>query len=113
MVLLGDFNFIENKIDTKNQHLFKITKDKLAFKKLKEKSDLIHIFRENYTSKKFYTYINKKKAIRIDRIYIDSSLKTKVEKFQYYPTINTYHIMMPLISFKYVTKMRWGQGLIN
>ena len=110
VILLGDFNFIENKIDTKNQHLFKITKDKLAFKKLKEKYDLIDIFRENDTNKKLYTYINKKGATRIDRIYIDSTLKTKVENFQYIPTINTDHIMMPLISFKYVTKIRWGQG---
>ena len=110
MILLGDFNFIENKIDTKNQHLFKITKAKLAFKKLKEKYDLIDMFRENDTNKKLYTYINKKGATRIDRIYIDSTLKTKVENFQYIPTINANRIMMPLISFKYVTKIRWGQG---
>ena len=73
MVLLRDFNFIENKIDTKNQHLFKITKDKLAFKKLKEKKNLIDIFKENYASKKLYIYINKKETTHIDRIYIDSS----------------------------------------
>ena len=47
VILLRDFNFIENTIDIKNQHLFKITKDKLAFKKLIEKNDLIDIFREN------------------------------------------------------------------
>ena len=65
VILLGDFNFIENKIDTKNQHLFKITKHKLAFKKLKEKNDLIDIFRENHSSKKLYTYINSKYFFRI------------------------------------------------
>ena len=111
LIILGDFNFVENKIDTKNQHLFKLTKDiLLAFKKLKENNDFIGIFRENYTKKKII-YINKKGATRIDRIYINSSLKAKVENFQYYPTINTDHIMMPLISFKYVTKIRWGQGI--
>ena len=111
LIILGDFNFVENKIDTKNQHLFKLTKDKLNFKKLKEKYDLIDVFKENYTSKKLYTYINKKGATCIDRIYINSSLKAKVEKFQYFPTVNTDHIMMPLISLKYVTKIRWGKGI--
>ena len=48
---------------------------------MKEIYDLIDIFRENYTSKKIYTYINKKGATRIDRIYINSSLKTKVKNF--------------------------------
>ena len=61
--------------------------------------------RENYTKKKLFTYINKKGATRIDRIYINSSLKAKVENFQYYPTINTDRIMMPLISFIYITKI--------
>ena len=112
LILLGDFNFVENKFNTKNQHLFKLTKDKLAFKKLKEKNDFIDIFREkNFNKKKLFTYINKKGATRIDRIYISSALKVKVENFQYYPTINTDHIMMPLISLKYLTKIRWGKGI--
>ena len=98
---MEDFNFVENKIETKIQHLFKLTKDILAFKKLKENNDFINIFRENYTKKKLFTYINKKGATCIDRIYINSSLKAKVENFQYFLTINTDHIMMPLISLKY------------
>ena len=111
MIILGDFNFVENKIDTKNQHLFKLTKDKLAFKKLKEENDFIDIFREKNLKQKIFTYINKKGATRIDRIYINSSLKAKVENFKYYPTVNTDHIMMPLISLKYVAKLRWGKGI--
>ena len=46
VIFLGDFNFVKSKIDTKNQHLFKITKEKVAFKKLKKK-DFIDIFREH------------------------------------------------------------------
>ena len=111
VIILGDFNFVENKIDTKNQHLFKLTKDKLAFKKLKEENDFIDIFRENNSKQKLFTYINKKGATRIDRIYINSSLKAEVENFQYYPTVNTDHIIMPLISLKYVAKIRWGKGI--
>ena len=37
VIFLGDFNFVKSKIDTKNQHLFKITKEKVAFKKLKRR----------------------------------------------------------------------------
>ena len=54
VILLGDFNFIENKTDTENQHLFKITKDKLALKKLKEKNDLINILGLPESSVRFY-----------------------------------------------------------
>ena len=46
VIFLGDFNFVKSKIDTKNQHLFKITKEKVAFKKLKKKEILL-IYLEN------------------------------------------------------------------
>ena len=36
IIILGDFNFIEDKIDTKNEHLFKISKDKIEFRKQKK-----------------------------------------------------------------------------
>ena len=42
-IIIGDFNFIKDKIDTKNEHLFKISKDKIEFQKLKEENDLIDI----------------------------------------------------------------------
>ena len=46
VIFLGDFNFVKSKIDTKNQHLFKITKEKVAFKKLKKKK-IVLIYLEN------------------------------------------------------------------
>ena len=40
-------------------------------------------------------------------LHISSSLKTKTQSFHYVPTINTDHIMMPLISLKYIIKIKW------
>ena len=32
-IILGDFNFVESKLDTKNQYLFRNTRDKTLFRK--------------------------------------------------------------------------------
>ena len=53
IIILGDFNFIEDKLDTKNEHLFKISKDKIEFQKLKEENDLIDIYRKCNKNKKY------------------------------------------------------------
>ena len=68
-IILGDFNFIESKLDTKNQHLFTITKDKKTFKLFKNENGIIDIFRKKNKTQKIYTFKNKKGATRIDRIY--------------------------------------------
>ena len=60
IIIIGDFNFIEAKLDTKNEHLFKISKDKIEFYKLKEENDLIDIYRKCSKIKKNYTYQNRK-----------------------------------------------------
>ena len=110
IIILGDFNFIEDKLDTKNEHLFKISKDKIEFQKLKEENDLIDIYRKCNKNKKIYTYQNRKGATRIDRIYISSSFKPLVENIKYTPTIKTDHILMPVLQIKTTPKTRWGPG---
>ena len=74
-----DFNFVENKINNKNQHLFRITKDEIAFKKLKEQNDFIDIFREKFNNKNFL-HISIKNGNQ--NKYISFSLKKKIENFQ-------------------------------
>ena len=109
-IILGDFNFIESKLDTKNQHLFTITKDKKTFKLFKNENGIIDIFRKKNKTQKIYTFKNKKGATRIDRIYISSSLIPFIEGIKHIPTIKTDHIFMPTIELKYTTKTRWGKG---
>ena len=112
IIILGDFNFIEAKLDTKNEHLFKISKDKIEFQKLKE-NDLIDIYRKCNKTKKIYTYQNRRSATRIDRIYISSSFIPLVENINYIPTIKTDHILMPVLQIKTTPKTRWDQEHIN
>ena len=110
IILLGDFNFIENKIDTKNEHLFRLTKDKLAFKSLRTEFNLIDFFRKQNKTEKIFTFKNQRGATRIDRIYISEKLIPFIKENLYLPTIRTDHVMMPFIAIKCIKKIKWGNG---
>ena len=82
IIILGDFNFVTSILDRNTQNLNSI--DNLAcppFLELQEKIDLIDTFRITNPKRRLYTYYHtdRKSKSRIDRIYIDVELSSRVE----------------------------------
>ena len=94
------------KIDTKNEYLFRLTKDKLAFKCLRTEINLIDFYRKQNKTEKIFTFKNPKGATRIDRIYISEKLIPFIKENLYLPTICTDHVMMPVISIKCIKQIK-------
>ena len=63
IIILGEFNFIEDKIDTKNAQLFHLTKDKIEFTKLREQNHIFDIYEKIINVRKFI-HIKIKKVLQ-------------------------------------------------
>ena len=58
IIIVGDFKFVENGLDILNKNLFKNTKDKRAFKKMRQNYYLVDIYRIYHKSKTLFSYRN-------------------------------------------------------
>ena len=111
IIIVGDVNFVQNEIDTLNKNLFKNTKDKRAFKKMRQNYDLLDIYRIYHKSKTLFPYRNPRGATRINRMYLTNQHKHYIKKFEYVPTMATDHLLSPVVTINLPIKIKWGSGL--
>jgi len=111
VLMAGDYNFVEDPLDTRNQHLFRNTKDKKRFKLLRENQNLRDLYRENNDLKQIFTFANAVAATRIDRIYVNENLTSLTKNIDYLPAIDTDHLLLPYVEIETPTKIKWGPGI--
>ena len=107
-ILGGDFNFIENKLDTAN--LFRRFIEARLFGDIKKDTEIHDIFRILHPQDKKYTYIKGGSASRLDRFYMSKSYGCKLVSTDFTPTLFSDHVSSPILNIRKQPKIRWGRG---
>ena len=112
VIIGGDFNFVEEIIDTTSKHFYK-SKDIAKWIEFRQHYKLKYVYRHNNLLAKMYTFISKKSATRIDRFYVNSE-NNKSENIKHIPVTFTDHTMVPIIESTIEIKdRRWGKGTLK
>ena len=77
VIIAGDFNLDLNPID-RTGHYTPNTNDKILFQKILTNFDLIDSYRYLYPNSRTFSFFRSYSTSRLDRIYISSSLITKI-----------------------------------
>ena len=77
VIIAGDFNLVTNPID-RTRHFTPNTIDKILFQKLLSNLDFIDSYRYVYPYSKTFSFSRSHTTSRLDRIYISSSLTSKI-----------------------------------
>ncbi|CAG2250566.1 unnamed protein product [Mytilus edulis] len=108
-ILTGDFNFIEDKIDSNNMNcrLNKYILDK--FKSIKDTLKIKDVYREIHKDKANFTCYNiSGSRTRIDRFYADNEFINKISEIKHIPYKKSDHKMVQInIQYK---RQKWGRG---
>ncbi|CAC5388192.1 unnamed protein product [Mytilus coruscus] len=108
-IMLGDFNCIDQQIDTKNPNIVLDNTIILLYKELCTMFNILDSYRYKYPKKISYTFIGNKGAkTRIDKICISEALKHKIRDLKHIPYQYSDHKIV-YISLK-LQKTKRGNG---
>ena len=82
IIIVGDFNLVLNPID-RTGHFTPNTNDKILFQTILSNFDLIDSYRSLYPHSKILSFSRSLPISRLDRIYISSSLISKITQSSY------------------------------
>lgn len=109
-IIVGDFNFVTDEIDTLRQKAFKSNKNVEAFKEFTDKNKMLDAFRYFSDTDKVFTFRTKNSGTRIDRIYIHENIVPIIRNVTHYQTTQTDHELAPILELNLPSKLRWGKG---
>lgn len=109
ILLLGDFNNIENIQDTKNINLILNRAIVDIMLEIKNTKNLVDIYRKIHPDEKIYSFTSGNQGSRIDKIYGDNYILSKVKdiKYVYYPQSDHKGLVIDILGFH---KDKWGNG---
>ena len=111
IVLGGDFNMIEHKMDTMIPENFSEKDDLIELKALKDSVGLSDIFRNLNPSKIVYTRVIKNSARRLDRFYVNEKTGCFPLNSSHISTPFSDHLRSPLLFFNCKRREKWGKGV--
>ena len=82
-MIIGDFNFVENDIDTGGERQLYSKRCTKIWEQYKETLGLTDPFREKHPDFKIYSYKTNHGKSRIDRMYCDAHNTDNIKKYQY------------------------------
>ena len=110
VIIAGDFNLVLNPID-RTGHYTPNTNDKILFQKILTNFDLIDSYRYLYPNSRTFSFFRSYSTSRLDRIYISSSLITKITHSSYHNIFFSDYNKTPLLSLlKYPPKQNLLTG---
>ena len=110
IILAGDFNILEDPIDTANPQNFKRLADRDVFLAMKQELAIKDAFRSSNPDKKHYTRIEGGSATRLDRIYISNTVNSTLYKTDFIDTVFSDHCSSPTLSLRAEKIVRWGKS---
>ena len=105
-IIAGDFNLVTNPID-RTGHFTRNTIDKIIFQKLLSNFDLIDSYCYLYPYSKTFSFSRSHSTSRLDRIYISSSLTSKITQSTYCNIPFSDHNKAPLLTLKIPSKINF------
>ena len=106
LIIAGDFNLVLNPID-RTGHFTPNTNDKILFQTILSNFDLIDSYRSLYPHSKIFSFSRALPISRLDRIYISSSLISKITQSSYYNIPFSDHNKAPIITLKIPSKTKF------
>ena len=99
IIIAGDFNLVLNPID-RTGHFTPNTNDKILFQTILSNFDLIDSYRSLYPHSKTFSFSRSLPISKLDRIYIPSSLISKITQSSYHNISFSDHSKAPIITLK-------------
>ena len=106
IIIAGDFNLVLNPID-RTGHFTPNTNDKILFQTILSNFDLIDSYRSLYPHSKTFSFSRSLPISRLDRIYIPSSLISKITQSSYHNISFSDHNKAPIITLKTPSKTKF------
>ena len=106
VIIAGDFNLVLNPID-RTGHYPSNTNDKILFQKILSNFDLIDSYRYLYPNSRTFSFSRSHRTSRLDRIYIFSSLISKITHSSNHNIPFSDHNKAPLLSLKIPSKTKF------
>ena len=106
VIIAGDFNLVLNPID-RTGHYTPNTNDKILFQKILKNFDLTDSYRYLYPNSRTFSFSRFFPTSRLDRIYISSSLFSKIMHSSYHNISFSDHNKAPLPSLKIPFKIKY------
>ena len=109
-IIGGDFNFIEEEIDTANPDLFRNESDAQMMEILKLKFNIQDSFRINFPHKTVFTRTTHNSGTRLDRIYMSTHITRCENKTDFISIPCSDHKLGQRLILNFKKPMKWGPG---